>query len=326
MSQFREDRFQKLLAWLRQGEQSSKKLAARCRKHAKTIQRDLMDMRDKKKWPVAFDKKRKTWHLTKEGFYVPLEFASNDDLQAVLVLGELVSHFGGTPLGASMKRGFDRILSFFKNDAKHVEKIQEFAKRVCFAGAPSPKIDLEIWKAIVVALQTNQCLRIEYRKGGSGSTTGREFDPYGLVVRNRDWFLQGYCHLKKVTLTLFVPYISHARVMDDVFFDLPADFDLSASVERGFMGLEGGKEPLKRVVLRFSPEAAGAAESAPFMVDQVMKREPTGHLQVSFQTNVLFLVQRELMRWGADVEVLEPAEMRTGIRESAEELVELYSK
>ena len=326
MSQEREDRFQKLLAWLRHGDWSSKDFVKRCRKCPKTIQRDLQFMRDERKWPIAFDKTKKKWRLTEEGFFIPLEFASNDDLQAILVLGELVSHFGGTPLGASMKRGFDRILELFKNDAEGVEKIRKFARRVCFAGAPSPRIDPDIWKAIIVALQSDQGLEIEYRKGGSGPALWRKFDPYGLIVRNRDWFLRGYCHQKKVTLNLFIPYITQARIMEDMYFDLPADFDLSASVKRGFMGMEAGKVPLQSIVLRFSPEAAGAAESAPFMPDQKMEREPTGHLKVTFQTNVPFLVQRELMRWGADVEVLEPAGMRSGIREFAEEIVELYSK
>ena len=53
------------------------------------------------------------------------------------------------------------------------------------------------------------------------------------------------------------------------------------------------------------------------MPDQKVERELTGHLKVTFQTNVPRLVQRELMRWGADVEVLEPVEMRSDIREFA---------
>lgn len=107
---------------------------------------------------------------------------------------------------------------------------------------------------------------------------------------------------------------------------MPADFDLSAMVKSGFMGLGGGKKTAQRVVLRFSPEAAGAAKSAPFMPDQLNEDEPTGHLRVTFHTNVPDLVPRELMRWGAHVEVVEPKEMREELRETAEEMVELYSK
>src|SRR5882724_7108606 len=118
MSHNREDRFQRLLAWLRKGDQSSKKLAALCGMRPKTIQRDLIAMRDERKWPVTFDNKQKTWRLTNAGFYLPLTFASNDDFQAILVLGELVAHFGNTPLGESMKLAFDRILDLFKSEAK----------------------------------------------------------------------------------------------------------------------------------------------------------------------------------------------------------------
>ncbi len=92
----------------------------------------------------------------------------------------------------------------------------------------------------------------------------------------------------------------------------------------GLMGLQAGTEPSRKVVLRFRPDSAGAAESAPFMSDQKIEREASGHLRVTFKTNALFQLRRELMRWAAEVEVLEPAELRNEIKASVKEMFALY--
>jgi predicted DNA-binding transcriptional regulator YafY len=321
----RSRRMNELLARLRQEDYPSPKVLAEllgtC---AKTIQRDLMEMRDQLRWPVQYDRARKGWHVTEKGFYLPLAFASKEDLQAIMVLGELISQYGDTPLGQSMQSAFARVLELFKGEDRDSERVRGFSRRVCFVGAPSARFSHKIWKEIITALQTDERLEIEYRKGGSGEAAWRKFDPYGLIIRNREWFLHGYCHTRKCALTLFIPYIKQVRLLSEVFFELPVGFDLSAYTRAGLMGLQAGTEPSRKVVLRFSPDSAGAAESAPFMADQKIEREPSGNLRVTFKTNALFQLRRELMRWAADVEVLEPAELRNEIKEAVEEMRDLY--
>ena len=202
--------------------------------------------------------------------------------------------------------------------------MRAFARRVCFVSAPPPKADLETWGAILKALQTDQRLEIQYRKGGSGEPSVRKFDPYGLIVRNRAWFLYGYCHQHQTTLTLFVPYICGVRLLED-YFDLPANFDLGEYTRKGFMGLQGGAST-RKVVLRFAPDAADAVLTAPFVADQKTTREPSGHLRVVFETNALFQVQREVLRWGSAVEVLSPKALREDISETARDMAGMYRR
>lgn len=321
------DRHIKLFARLKKDErQSPTQLARSFGLSSKTIQRDLHYMRFDRKWPVAYDDSKKGWYLTGKGLALQLTFASTTDLQAVMILGELVTQYAGSPLGDMMKNAFERTLALFQDGEDDNKKVRRISQRIRFVAAPSPALDPAIWKGIIAGLQQDQTLEIEYRRGGSQPPTRRKFDPYGLIVRNRDSFLLGYCHQKKVELTLFVPYITEVRVLEDEDFELPLNFDLGAFVKSGFMGLQGGREARRKVVIRFSPEAAGAAVSAPFTPDQKTERDPSGHLLVTFETNALFLVQRELMRWAADAEVLEPEELRNDIKESVEEMLDLYSK
>ena len=134
-----------------------------------------------------------------------------------------------------------------------------------------------------------------------------------------------YCHEKKRALTLLLPYMASIKLMD-AYFDLPNGFDLQAYSRGGFMGLQAGDKRLQKVVLRFAPEAAGAAQSAPFMPGQKMELERSGYLRVTFETNTLFQISREVMRWAACVEVIQPKELRDDIRDAAKEMVGMYGK
>ena len=327
--QGRTDRFQRIMARLRREEFATPgDLADALGVCGKTVQRDMRYMRDTMRTPVAYDPHRKGWKLTdRNAVGLPLSFVAKKERLAIMVLGQVVSQYDGTPLGETMQPAFEQMLSLlFSGNAEEEEKVRQFAKRVSFVSAPPPPMNAPIWKAIVSALQTNQRLELVYRKGGSGAPTERKFDPYGLIVRNRDWFLHGYCHLRKHTLNLFLPYIASARLIDDDWFNLPQDFDLHAYTRGGFMGLRAAGKRIRKVELRFSPECAAAARSAPFARDQQEVVERSGHLCVTFKTDAFFQLWREVLRWGSDVEVLSPADLRRDVIEIAREIVAIYQR
>lgn len=324
----RSDRFHRIVARLRREEYATpQQLADALGVCGKTIQRDLRYMRDTMRTPVAYDMRKKGWCLTDRSVAVPLAFVAERDLQAIMVLGQAISQYEGTPLGDSMHQAFEQLLSLLvSGNTEDEARVRRFAKRISFVGAPPPPMDNAIWKAIVVALQSDQQLELVYRKGGSGAPTARKFDPYGLIVRNRDWYLHGYCHLKKFPLTFFLPYIAKARAIEGEYYEVPADFDLHAYTRDGYMGMRAAGEPIRKVVLRFSPECAAAARSAPFARNQHEVVERSGHLRVTFKTDAFFQLWREIMRWGSCVEVLAPADLRRHIVMTARKLIALYRR
>jgi predicted DNA-binding transcriptional regulator YafY len=324
----RQRRVQKIIARLRRdGYASPRELATDLETCAKTIQRDLEFMRDEQHCPVEYDPHEKAWHLTDKSFNVPLAFVSKQNLQAILVLGELISQYAGTPLGDTMQQAFEQVMQqLFADNKEDVDKVRAFAGRVRFVSAPPARIDVDVWQAIIRALQMDLRLEIAYATGGSGKPALRRFYPYGLIVRNRDWFLYGYCHKHEKPLTLFVPYIKQAKVQEDDYFELPPAFDLHEYTRKGFMGLQGEHHPTRTVILRFESDVAGAAETAPFARDQKTVIEPSGHLRVTFRTNALFQLGREVLRWGEAVTVVEPAQLRNEIVRTARGILGNYRR
>jgi predicted DNA-binding transcriptional regulator YafY len=70
------------------------------------------------------------------------------------------------------------------------------------------------------------------------------------------------------------------------------------------------QEELYDIVWRFTPEAAADARLYLFHPTQVMTDEPDGSLTVSFRAGGLREMCWHLFRWGAQVEIMSPPELR----------------
>jgi len=309
---------------IRKGDYPSQSaLAKLCGVSQKTIQRDLQYLQFSIGAPLMYDSSEKGWHYEDKGFFLPAQFASKHELQALLVLGETLSQYEGTPLGESMQEAFEMVMSLVKSE--DAPKLKRLSRKIHFASLPAAPIGADVWKAVLAALQHEQRLELEYRKGGRAPDVRRQFDIYGLIVRNRDWFLYGYCHLRKHCLTLALPFVTRALLMDE-YFEIPDGFSLDAYVRSGFQGLQADGIPAKKITLRFTPEFAGVLASRPLTSDQTIQHEADGHVRVTFNASALFQVEREVLNWGEAVEVLEPPELRERLRVITTNLASRYAK
>ncbi len=303
------------------GYPSAQKLAKHCGVSVKTILRDIEYLKAFMSAPFAYNESEKGWYYTDKAFSLPAQFVGRDDMQALLVLGEIVSQYEGTPIAKRMQATYERLAGLFK--AEDLEKYQSLAKRICFAPAATRPVKPEIWENILQALMDDQRLELEYQKSGTGPVAKRRFDAFGLIVRDRDWYLYGYCHLRKCRLTLALPFIRKAELVDD-YFDLPKEFDLKQYAKSGFQGLQSDGQPEHEVILRFAPDVAVLAASKPMSAEQKEKTESSGHLRVSFLTTAIFRVEREVLAWGDKVEVLAPKELREKVAEVVRGMGRIY--
>ena len=91
--------------------------------------------------------------------------------------------------------------------------------------------------------------------------------------------------------------------------------------------LPPGRPASRRYQLRYrlSPALAGAGVSERFAGQQV-EPLPGGGVEVSAEIESLFWAETTLLKYGAEVEVLEPAELRAAMAETARRLTMLYAE
>ncbi len=93
-------------------------------------------------------------------------------------------------------------------------------------------------------------------------------------------------------------------------FECPEGFDLQTWMERSF-GI--WQEDIYDIVWRFTPEAAAEARLYLFHPSQAMSDEPDGSLLVSLRAGGLREMCWHLFRWGDQVEILSPPELRAAM-------------
>jgi predicted DNA-binding transcriptional regulator YafY len=151
-------------------------------------------------------------------------------------------------------------------------------------------------------------LSARYREGRR--VVQRTLDPLGLVLKGGAWYLVAR---RSVGLRVYrVSRFASVRVREDEFVR-PEGFQLAGYWEEWSRSFEASL-PRVEVKVRASELALQ------FLPRDLRGRD--GIFVVGFQS--LEDAYRELLKFGPDAEVLEPVELRERIRETAQEVAELY--
>jgi proteasome accessory factor B len=168
-------------------------------------------------------------------------------------------------------------------------------------GAASPGEMGEHFAELEAATRFRKRVSMTYQAAGTGETSRRDVDPYGLVYRECAWYLVGWCHLRREVRSFRVDRIGDAQMAPkpkSPDFERPPGFDVRAFVNRSPWTFP--TEPLEDVVLVLGRDAADTANED-FGPDAV--KEPRGEdLAVRFPCgNPEFVVARVLAAKGAIV-------------------------
>jgi predicted DNA-binding transcriptional regulator YafY len=154
-------------------------------------------------------------------------------------------------------------------------------------------------------------VRIRYREGSR--VVQRTVDPLGLVLKGGAWYL--IAHRSAGMRVYRVSRVAAVRALDDPF-DRPAGFELTDFWEEWSRAFEQSRARVE-VSVRASDELRRYLPGEP-------RLQEDGSVVVAFEN--LGAAYRDLLRYGVDVEVLAPAELRDRIAETGRELAALYAR
>jgi predicted DNA-binding transcriptional regulator YafY len=151
--------------------------------------------------------------------------------------------------------------------------------------------------------------RIRYREGGT--VVQRTIDPLGLVLKGGAWYLVAR---RSAGMRVYrVSRVVSVRSLEETF-ERPSAFELAAFWEQWSRSFE---ETLPRVEVTVR-------------VDEEVRRRLPGEPRVDAQGRAVVAfahlgdAYRELLRFGSQVEVLEPAELRERIGATSREVATMY--
>lgn len=175
----------------------------------------------------------------------------------------------------------------------------------------------EMLAVISQAISMNRRLEIVYAAASrGGDETRRQVDPYALVPYLRSWHMIGYCHLREAVRTFKVARIRCATRLI-TRFDRDEEFDLAAYLNEGWGLMRGLDAPVEQVVLRFQPTAGRWVAEENWHPSQELDWLPDGRLEFRVAIQVTPEFQRWVFRYGREVEVVAPDDLRAWVQDEA---------
>ncbi|WP_042198627.1 helix-turn-helix transcriptional regulator [Paenibacillus camerounensis] len=170
------------------------------------------------------------------------------------------------------------------------------------------------------ALWRSLKIRIEYSKV-NGAVSSRTLQPYGLVVKQGEWYLVGFCESAEDLRTFKCERITGAELLEEDY-DIPADFSLEAywSSRENIFKHNRRAEEYYPVVIRLNqpcPEAVSRLELLSVAAEQ----------EAQILTVNMYSYEQacdKVMALPTNVEVLQPVVLREYIREKSLLLQKLY--
>jgi predicted DNA-binding transcriptional regulator YafY len=284
----------------------------------KSVQRDIEFMRERMNFPIEYDKNRWGYYYTKDVGSFPAFTVTEGELFAVLVAEKAMHQYRGTNLERPLMSAFKKLAaSLPETISLHMA---DWEQTISFRSSAEPISNLEVFDKLARAAAEGRQLELQYRKPGSAAAENRAVDPYHMANVNGDWFLFAYCHLRKDIRT-FVPARIVSAEPTGKRFQRPKDFSIESALRDSF-GVHSGKGE-HRVVIRFNEVVADLIREKKWHASQELKNLSNGGVELSLRLSSLVEVQRWILSWAGNAQVVAPDDLKRAVQEAGARLVSM---
>lgn len=177
------------------------------------------------------------------------------------------------------------------------------------AGRPVPGA---LFEDVMQALFRRQRLRIIYHGRRRDDVSEREISPQRLTAYRDRWYLDAWCHRSEGLRSFALERIRGIERLDEEGVEVPDD-ELARHFDQAFGIFSGPAE--HEAVLRFGEEAARWAADEVWHPEQRTERLDDGRLEMRLPFGRSRELIMEILRYGADVEVIAPEFLREAVAE-----------
>jgi len=290
-----------------------------------TFKRDLEYLRDRFNAPIVYDADHEGYRFDdkvedRAVWQLPGLWFSAEELLALLTMDRLLAELAPGVLSEVIGPFRKRIKELL---ASGEHSAQDVASRIRVLAMGSRAIEPAYFRTIATALLSRRRLRVRHNRRQDGDMLEREISPQRLVHYRDNWYVDAFCHKRQALRTFAVDAIEQATVLDKAAKEVGED-----SLERHFAsgyGIFAGAETQEAVLL-FN------ATRARWVSRETWHPKQDGKLQLDGTYLLKFPYSREpelvmdILKYGADVEVLAPESLRQAVAAQLTEAARHYVK
>jgi len=289
-----------------------------------TFKRDLEYLRDRMQMPIVWDREQGGYRIDKAAatahlFQLPGLWFSSEEIYALLTMEHMLERLQPGLLGPQLRPLRELIRRALESGDFPASEVNRRIRILQIGVRP---IESTTFQAISSALLSRRRLSIKHYQRARDENLDREISPQRLVYYRDNWYLDTWCHLRKALRTFSVDAITGATVLMKRAREI-TDKTLDETLGAGF-GIFSGKKT-QMAVLRFSPIRARWVSRETWHSEQDGSYELDG----AYILRVPYSDPRELvmdiLKYGADVEVLAPASLRQMVKRQLTAAMAQYS-
>ncbi len=278
-----------------------------------TVRRDLEYMRDRLAAPILWDNETRCYRYESDAagedrYALPGLWFNASEVHALLTMEHLLSSLQPGLLEPHIEPLRSRIRRLLDTGDHPAEEV---TRRIRVLHMAARQADSEVFGVISHALLRRQRLELEHLNRRNGEVTRRTVSPQRLAHYRDNWYLDSWCHLRKGLRSFAVDAIQAAESVEQPKAKDVTELELEKVLGTGY-GIFAG-EHTKEAVLRFSAEAARwvAREKWHSRQEGEFNEDGSYTLTIPYADETELVM--DIMRHGADVEVLAPDTLRQAV-------------
>jgi predicted DNA-binding transcriptional regulator YafY len=278
-----------------------------------SVKRDLEYMRSRFNAPIEYDPGANGYRFgsprTGPRYELPGLWFSSGEAYALLSMHSLLSELQPGLLGPHVAPLQARLRAILGGEPAW----KDIAKRIRVFQPERRASPSRYFAVAATAVLKRQRLWIRHYNRKDDRETEREISPQRLVHYRDNWYVDAWCHLREDLRSFAVDAIRAAALRDERAREIPAA-ELDEHLASGY-GIFAGRE-LEWALLRFTPQAARWVSAQSWHPKQRARFEADGAyvLEIPYAHDRELLM--EILKFGADVEVLGPEGLRTRVVEA----------
>jgi predicted DNA-binding transcriptional regulator YafY len=265
--------------------------------------------------PIEYSHEHNGYYYTEAGFELPGIWLGQEEIIALIISKRISTAIPDQRLKKKIDFYFRKIAGSTDFD------FQDLEKRVSLKNIHYYTVAPEIFASCAFALARNRRVRINYRSAYRDEIQEREISPLHLLLYLGNWHLIAHCHSRGDLRDFVLSRVIEMEILTEPVSEELRTRDIKGMIDRHYGIFLQGEEKLIRV--RFRGRSVSIVRDQLWFAGQQVTEEKDS-LLLSFPVTDYREVLGDILRFGADAEVLEPTELRDLIKETSASMGRLY--
>mgnify|MGYP000874442599 CR=1 FL=1 len=287
----------------------------------KQAQRDIEFMRDRLYAPLIYNQTKKGYEYENSGYELPPIWFTGDELMTFCLALRLATTIPDSSLKKSLRHFLEKIYSV--RTFEDTISIKDIDGLISVKNIEYYRVEENVFRAVLGALIKRRPMKIMYHTPHKNERTERVIIPLHLLCYMGSWHIIAYCTLRKELRDFALSRILNITSVEEAI-ELPRELPtIKDYLRRNFGVVTGGKSI--EVVLKFSPGISSWVSEQIWHDSQKVSFNEDGSLILRFPVSGYEEVVKEILRYGSDVEVISPPELRTMINNEIKKMQKIYT-